>query len=311
MNRLIKTLIFVIIFFGFINKAFSNENILIKIKIDNEIITNFDLEKEKKYLIALNPNLKNLKKNLQIKIAKDSIIKEIIKKNEIKKYFKFDQRNEIIDIFIKNLYSKLGLTDENSFENYLNDFNWTLDEIKKKIEIETLWNQLIFDKYSKQVQINEVKLKKKIEDSQKNEFKTLYNLSEIVFNIEKNKTLESTISSINGSILEIGFDNTANLYSISDSAKVGGKIGWIDENSLSSNLINSLKSLKKGQYSKPISLSSKFIILKINDIKKEKKMIDKDKELKKLILSEENRQLNNFSKIYFDKLKINTKINEF
>ena len=174
-----------------------------------------------------------------------------------------------------------------------------------------LWNQLIFDKYSKQVQINEVKLKKKIEDSQKNEFKTLYNLSEIVFNIEKNKTLESTISSINGSILEIGFDNTANLYSISDSAKVGGKIGWIDENSLSSNLINSLKSLKKGQYSKPISLSSKFIILKINDIKKEKKMIDKDKELKKLILSEENRQLNNFSKIYFDKLKINTKINEF
>ena len=311
MNRLIKTLIFVIIFFGFINKAFSNENILIKIKIDNEIITNFDLEKEKKYLIALNPNLKNLKKNLQIKIAKDSIIKEIIKKNEIKKYFKFDQRNEIIDIFIKNLYSKLGLTDENSFENYLNDFNWTLDEIKKKIEIETLWNQLIFDKYSKQVQINEVKLKKKIEDSQKNEFKTLYNLSEIVFNIEKNKTLESTISSINGSILEIGFDNTANLYSISDSAKVGGKIGWIDENSLSSNLINSLKSLKKGQYSKPISLSSKFMILKINDIKKEKKMIDKDKELKKLILSEENRQLNNFSKIYFDKLKINTKINEF
>jgi len=130
-------------------------------------------------------------------------------------------------------------------------------------------------------------------------------------NEEKNKTLESTISSINGSILEIGFDNTANLYSISDSAKVGGKIGWIDENSLSSNLINSLKSLKKGQYSKPISLSSKFIILKINDIKKEKKMIDKDKELKKLILSEENRQLNNFSKIYFDKLKINTKINEF
>ena len=182
---------------------------------------------------------------------------------------------------------------------------------KKKIEIESLWNQLIFDKYRNQVKIDKIKLKEKVENDQKNEFKILYNLSEIVFIIEKDKTYENTIKSINSSIIEIGFENTANLYGISESSNVGGKIGWVDSNSLSSSLIDSLKNLEIGKYTKPVKIGSKFIILKINDIKKEKKIIDNEKELRNLIKIEENRQLNNFSKIYFDKLKINTKINEF
>ena len=117
--------------------------------------------------------------------------------------------------------------------------------------------------------------------------------------------------SINQSIIEIGFENTANLYSISDSSKVGGKIGWININSLSPKISNSLKKVDLGQFTSPVNLNSKFIILKINDIKKEKKIIDVNKELGKLIKSEENRQLNNFSKMYFDRLKINTKIDEY
>ena len=311
MTKLYRILIIFFLFFGYTNKTFSNENITIKVKIDNEIITNFDLEREKNYLIALNPNLKELKIDLQNRIAKESLIKEVIKKNEIQKYFKLNQRNELINVFIKNLYTSLGLNNELSFENYLNQYNWSLIEVKKKIEIESLWNQLIFDRYKNQIQIDKVKLKEKIKNNQKKDFNILYNLSEIVFIVEKDKTYENTIKSIDLSLNEIGFENTANLYSISDSSKVGGKLGWIDLNSLSSTLISSLKNLQTGEYTKPVKLGSRFIILKINDIRKEKKIIDTEKELKNLIKIEENRQLNNFSKIYFDKLRINKKINEF
>ena len=311
---MIKLLRIIVIFFlilSYTTKTFSNDNIKIKIKINNEIVTNFDLKREKDYLIALNPNLKELKNELQNKIAKDSIVREVIKKNEVKKFFKLNQKNEMINIFIKRLYTNLGFVDELSFENYLVQYNWTINEVKKKIEIESLWNQLIFDRYRNQVRIDKIKLKEKVENDQKNNFKILYNLSEIVFVIEKDKTYENTIKSIDSSIIEIGFENTANLYSVSESSNVGGKIGWVDSNSLSSTLINSIKNLKIGEYTKPVKIGSRFIILKINDIKNEKKIIDKEKELKNLIKIEENRQLNNFSKIYFDKLQINTKINEF
>ena len=311
MIKLFRIIVILFLILSYTTKTFSNDNIKIKIKIDNEIVTNFDLKKEKDYLLALNPNLKELKNELQNKIAKDSIIKEVIKKNEIEKYFKLNQKNEMINMFIKRLYTNLGFVDELSFENYLIQYNWTINEVKKKIEIESLWNQLIYDKYRNQVKIDKIKLKKKVENDQKNDFKILYNLSEIVFIIEKDKTYENTIKSIDTSIIEIGFENTANLYGISESSNVGGKIGWVDSNSLSPTLISSLQSLKIGEYTKPVNIGSRFIILKINDIKKEKRIIDNEKELKNLIKIEENRQLNNFSKIYFDKLQINTKINEF
>tara|TARA_Y100001958_G_C21204487_1_gene530742 strand:- start:200 stop:1135 length:936 start_codon:yes stop_codon:yes gene_type:complete len=311
MIKLFRILLVFLLFFNYATKTFSNDNIKIKIKINNEIVTNFDLKREKNYLIALNPNLKELKNELQNKIAKDSIVREIIKKNEVEKFFNLNQKNEMINIFIKRLYTNLGFVDELSFENYLVQYNWTINEVKKKIEIESLWNQLIYEKYRNQVKIDEIKLKEKIKSDQKNDFRILYNLSEIVFVIEKNKTYENTIKSIDSSIIEIGFENTANLYSVSESSNVGGKIGWVDSNSLSSNLTNSIKNLKIGEYTKPVKIGSRFIILKINDVKNEKKIIDKEKELKNLIKIEENRQLNNFSKIYFDKLQINTKINEF
>ena len=311
MIKLFRVIIIFFLFYSYTTKIFSNDNIKIKIKINNEIVTNFDLKKEKDYLSALNPNLKELKNELQNKVAKDSIVREVIKKNEVEKYFKLNQKNEMINIFIKRLYTNLGFVDEFSFENYLIQYNWTIDEVKKKIEIESLWNQLIFDKYRNQVKIDKIKLKEKVENDQKNEFKILYNLSEIVFIIAKDKNFENTIKSINSSIIEIGFENTANLYGISESSNVGGKIGWVDSNSLSSSLVLSLKNLEIGEYTKPVKIGSRFIILKVNDIKKEKKIIDNEKELRNLIKIEENRQLNNFSKIYFDKLKINTKINEF
>ena len=310
MKSLNFIIFFIIIIFN-THKSYSDEKVYIEIKINNEIITNFDLEKEKNYLNALNPNLKDLKDELQITIARDSIAKEVIKKDELKKYFDLNSKNININKFIKNFLENLGFNNEIQFEDYLLKYGWTLDEVKEKIKIEVLWNQFIFDKYQNQVQINVTKLKDKINNDKNKKFKTLYDLSEIVFQIKKDKNFKITYDSIKKSVSEIGFENTANLYSVSDSAKIGGKIGWVDENSLSTKLSNALKNIEPGQHTIPINLNNRFIILKINNKKNEEKIIDFDKELKKLIKFEETKQLNNFSKIYFDKIKINTKIDEY
>ena len=174
-----------------------------------------------------------------------------------------------------------------------------------------MWNQFIFDRYKNQIKIDLDKLKNKIKLDENNKFKSLFNLSEIIFRVEKNNNYANTLDSIKKSISEIGFENTANLYSVSDSAKIGGKIGWIEENSLSVKLSNAVKTINVGEYTEPVKLNNGFIILKINNKKNEEKVIDFDNELKKLIKVEETKQLNNFSKIYFDKVKINTKINEY
>ena len=153
-------------------------------------------------------------------------------------------------------------------------------------------------------------LKDKIKQIKKSEDKLSFLLSEIVFEIKKDKSLEDSILEINNSINEIGFKNTANLFSISESSKFGGNIGWIDENSFSEKISRQVKKLKVGQISDPIKLNNNFLLLKLDDIKTITIQIDEKKELKKLKLFEQNKQLNNFSKIYFNKIKINLNISE-
>ena len=311
MMKFINLTIFITILFFYSNKALSDEKVSIKIKINNEIITSFDIEREKKYLNILNPNLKNLNDQLQIKIAKDSISKEVIKRNVLKKYFDLENEDIVIDKFIENFYINLGFNNKIKFESHLLNFGWSLNEVEEKIKIEVMWNQFIFERYKNQIKIDLDKLKNKIKLDENNKFKSLFNLSEIIFRVEKNNNYANTLNSIKKSISEIGFENTANLYSVSDSAKIGGKIGWVEENSLSVKLSNAVKTINVGEYTEPVKLNNGFIILKINNKKNEEKVIDFDNELKKLIKSEETKQLNNFSKIYFDKVKINTKINEY
>ena len=115
---------------------------------------------------------------------------------------------------------------------------------------------------------------------------------------------------IKSNIKEIGFNNTANIYSISESAKFGGNIGWIDENNLTDKLVESLEKISIGQNTDVIQLGNNFIIIKIDEIKETNSPIDKNKELEKMIKFETNKQLNQFSRIFFDKSKINYNINE-
>jgi len=309
MNKKIIYIFCILIFFS--AKVNSEKQIFIQYTIQNEIITNVDIENEVNYLIALNNQLKKLSNKKILDIARKSIIRETIKKIELLKYYKLNQKNPLLDDIIKNYYLKMNLKNLQEFENYLKIYNLGIDQIKKKVEIENNWNSLIYDKYIRQVKIDENMLRDKIRQIKKSKNKSSYLLSEIIFEIKKDKSLEDSIVEINNSIKEIGFKNTANLFSISDSSKFGGNIGWVDEGSFSKEIYKKIKILKTEEITNPIKLSNNnFILLKLNDIKKNSVKIDEKKEFQRLKLLEQNKKLNNFSKIYFDKIKIDMNISE-
>jgi peptidyl-prolyl cis-trans isomerase SurA len=301
-------LIFILIFLNL--KSSLMGEITILYKINNEIITNVDVNKEKKYLLALNNQLKSLSNNKMIEISTESLIREKIKKIELSKFYTLDQQNAYLDQIIKEFFLKLNLNNQKEFEEYLNDYDLTIREIKKKVEIETLWNQLIYNKYKNQVVIDEKKIEKKIINQKKLKKEKSFLISEILFIKEKNKPIEKTIENIFKNISEIGFENSANIFSISDSSKFGGNIGWIKKKSLSEKIAKEISGLKVGSFTKPIQVGGNFLILKLNNVKEEDIEIDFDTEFKKMINFDKNRQLEKFSKIHFNKIKINTNVKE-
>ncbi len=308
---MIKKIILILIFFQsiFFSKI-SFADVSIIVKIDDEIITNYDVKKESNYLMILNPNLQNIENKKIFELAKTSLIKEIIKKKEIKKFSNLSEKNEFLDQYLENLYSKLNFNNENEFiEELKKNDNYDLYQIKQKINVELLWNELIFLKFKNQLNIKDDLIRAKIDKLEGKDQKEFF-LSEIVFNKKKDVTLENLINEIKLSINEIGFNNTANIYSISESAKFGGKVGWVKENSLSKQIYEKLNNLEEGKYTDVIKLGNGFLILKIDQVRINKIEIDKNKEYQKLVQSETNNQLNKFSRIYFDKSKINYTINE-
>ena len=304
--------LFLIIFISIlsINKIYAKNDIFIYATIDQDIITNFDIKKETEYLKILNPDLSKLSEEKIFQISKNSLIKEIIKKNEIKKFFDLEKENPFVKDYLRDLYLSLNFKDESEFTKFLESYsNYSINEIKRKLKIEILWNELIYSRYYNQLRIDKDEFIKKI-DNLKDKPVNEYLLSEIVFKKEKDQDLENQINTISQSIKDVGFENTANIYSLSESSKLGGKIGWISENNLSQKILKKIINLKKEEITEVIQLGNNYLILKINEIRKKNISINKDEELEKMIKFETNKQLNQFSKIYFDKSKINYSINE-
>ncbi len=306
-----KSIFFICIFFSLINFCYSKINLKIIAKIDNEIITSHDIEKEINYLKALNPRLSQISNDEIFFIAKRSTIKELIKRKEIQKYKELNLQNPQINTVLNNLIQKLNLDNENQLKNYIENFGLSLEYIKRKIEIENEWKNLIYSKYIKTVRVDKEELIKKIEKISEEKLTEEYNLSEIVFKKKNNITLEELLEKIQKSIEVNGFENTANLFSDSDSSKVGGKIGWVKKNVLSSEIINEINNLQINDYSTPIKINNNFYIFKINEVRKVKIEIDKKKELDRMVLIETSKQLDKFSNIFYNKIKLNSKISEF
>ena len=282
----------------------------IVIKVNNEIITNIDIENEIRYLVALNNELKETSKEILKNLAKQSVIKEKIKKKEVSKYFKFNTSQEFLDTVIKSYYTKLGIDSLENFKIYLQEYDLELDIVKNKIEIELLWNQLIGRQYQDQIIINKKDLENKVEKYLKeNELTKEFNLSEIVFQIKNdNEVIKKKL--IKKDIVEKGFKSAANIYSISESSKFGGELGWIKSNQLSNKILDILTDLSIDEISEPIKIPNGYMILKINDIREITIEKDKEKLLDDLIKVETNNKYSQFSIIHYNKLKLNSVISE-
>ena len=277
-------------------------------KINEDVITTYDIENESNYLKTLNKNLENISKKELIETSIQSLIREKIKKNEIDRVFEINyekaMKSDNINNLIKNFYSNLNFATENDFQEYLAKNGVSMFNLKKKFVIEQMWNQLIVNKYDSLIKINTNEINSKVDKiiSENNEISS-FDLSEIVF-LEKNKKdNENKYLEIKKSIIEIGFNETAILYSISESAKLGGTIGWINENQISKKILDEIKKIDIGEYTEIINTAAGNIILKLNDKKKEKTVIDRQKEINKLIRFKRNQLLTEYSIIFYKELE--------
>ena len=303
------------LFIIFLLVSFVNFNvqadIKIKFKVGEDIITNIDILNEKNYLIFFRPDLSKLNEKDIIKISENSLIRELIKKKELDKLFKDTNNQEFIDSLKKNLFLRYNVQDEGQFKSLLTKNNIRFEDLLTKMKYEGLWNELIYMKYNNSVKIDKEKTRKELILKISNKKKYEYNLSEILFDIDKNEKLISKHAKIVNTIREKDFKTAASKYSISSSSDIGGELGWIKETMLSNNLNKILGNMKKNQITKPIKYPNGYLLLKINDKKEMKDVVDIEKELNDLISYERDKQLNQFSLLYYKKLKQNTKISEY
>ena len=275
----------------------SDKLIWIKYKVNDDLITNYDIFKEKQYLKALNNDLEALAEDQLIKIAENSLIKEKIKKNEIEKYYNVNYNSDSVNFFIEDLRKKLSINTQKEFKEYLANYEIDLKELRSKFIIEQTWNKMIISIYEERILIDEKKISEKLEKSimEKRNQKS-YNISEIVF-LEKNvEDFKKKYDEIIISIEKFGFEKTAAIHSISDTANENGRIGWVNQNQLSKKILNELQELQIGSFTRPINTVGGALLLYLND-KKEVLVenIDKELELSNIITAEKNRQLNEFS----------------
>ncbi len=310
MNKFIIT----IFSFIFILITFNSHSSSIKIvtKIQNEIITNIDIKNEKKYLIFLNQKLKELNDNKINEIAKNSLINDIIKLTELEKYYNLELEDEFFNSIEKNFLKQNRIKNINEFIDFLNKKDLSYDIIKKKLKIEAYWNQLIYKKYKRNVKINKDYLRQSVLKQYKSKDKKYeYNLSEILFSETLYEDLSETVKKISNSISKIGFENTANISSVSSTSKNGGLIGWVNELQISELIKKNIADLKINQVSKPIKIKGGYLIIKLNNKREFNEQVDIENQIDELIRKETNRQLNAFSNIYYKKLRKGILINEF
>ena len=300
----LKTLIIASLFIIFnIQNSNTIENKIL-FKIDNEIITTIDIYEEIKFLKTFTPEINDLEDAELFEISKNSILRDRIKKIEILEFVKeLKVQDKFLLNLIKNKYSKTNIDTLEDFRIYLKKNNLDFNNVNEKLTIELIWNDLIYQKFNKKISIDREKIKKELLQNSKKERQREFLLSEIVFTendkINSKKKNEEIILDINN----IGFKKTALKHSVSDTASNGGLIGWIKEDNLNQNIKKIVNELKTGQFSKPIRTSSGFMILKINDEKEYLSKFNLADKMEEVIRFKTNDQLNQFSRMYFNKVK--------
>ena len=290
----------------FSNNLFSKENKIL-FKVNNEIITSLDILNETTYLKIVSEEFSKASKFQALDIAKNSLIKEKIKEIElVSKFKKLEIDEKQLNQFLLNFFKKKGVNSLEELNLFLVQNKLDLNDIKKKITIDLYWNRYIYLKYKDNIKIDINNIKQKLS---KKKIQKEYLISEILFEMKEGEKLNEKTDKIKKVIEEKGFNYASLIYSISDTSKDGGKLGWIKESSLNKKILNEIKNANNNLTS-AIVLPGGFLILKIEDIREIEKNLDIEKEVELIVKQKTNEQLEQFSNIYFNKLKKNFSINE-
>ena len=302
-------IVFTVFFFSLIIKfsLLANENKIL-LKVNNELITTIDVSNEINYLKSVNKNFENLETQKIIEIARNSLIKDKIKKITLLPIVKeFEINDDDFKRILISNYSNIGLTNINEISEHLKKYNVKTNLIRDKMTVNAIWSQFIYDKFAKNIRIDRDQLK---QDIQKNENQTEYLLSEIVFELEDKQTIIDKFNIIENGIQINGFENTALIYSISKTSTSGGNIGWVSENTIDRKILNEIKKININEITKPLVIPGGYLVLRLNEKRITKRNVDIEDELKKIIETKTNKQLNQFSNIFLNKIKKDIVINE-
>ena len=302
-------IVFTVFFFSLIIKfsLLANENKIL-LKVNNELITTIDVSNEINYLKSINKSFDNLETQKIIEIARNWLIKDKIKKITLLPIVKeFEINDDDFKRILISNYSNIGLTNINEISEHLKKYNVKTNLIRDKMTVNAIWSQFIYDKFAKNIRIDRDQLK---QDIQKNENQTEYLLSEIVFELKDKQTIIDKFNIIENAIQINGFENTALIYSISKTSTSGGNIGWVSENTIDRKILNEIKKININEITKPLVIPGGYLVLRLNEKRITKRNVDIEDELKKIIETKTNKQLNQFSNIFLNKIKKDIVINE-
>ena len=287
------------------NISFSQINSKIIFKVNDQIITNIDIENEKKFLLFLNPNLKKLSKEKIDNISRESIKNRKIKEIELTKYFDLKQ-NILAEKYTDNFIENSKYKNKEDLLTELNIIKLQFGHFENNFFIDNLWREFIYNKFISQIKIDTQNLKDQIRNQDK-EIEEL-DLSEILFDTMPNKSIEELKNDIYQEINQSGFEAAASIYSKSESKNFGGRIGWVKSSQISKKIYTEI--LNNNGISSPIKTNNGYLIIKVNDRRKVNEEVNFEDELNKLITIERNKELNKLGYIYFNKIKKRTFINE-
>ena len=302
-----KFKILLILFFLILNKNTTALENRILVKVDNKLITSIDIYNQSRYLTTLDPDLKKFGDNQIFELSKNILIKEKIKKIELEKQkIDMDIKDEKLNSYVNSIFKSKKIYSVSDYRDFINSMDFNYEQMREKLVIEFLWNNLIFKKYSSNIKIDRNELKELVKNKKINS----YLLSEIVFDAKNKGEINERYQKIKLDIDNQGFKKAALIHSVASSASNGGNIGWIKENSLNKKILEVVNKLEVNKYSNHISLPGGFLVVMLKDKKSVTSNLDPEKELNSLVQFKTNQQLNQFSSMYFNKVKKEIQINE-
>ncbi len=275
----------------------------ILIKIENEIISSYELKNKINTLIVLSNKEVNQSNIDKIKnVAVNQLINLKMKKIELAKYnLEIDRNN--INSYLNKISSGNIQEFKNKFKVNNLDYNFYLDEVKTQLT----WQKLIFSLYKDKVVIEEKVINDDLEKSLKlNSTIKEYNLSEMDILLDNNTDLNKKLSELNFQIQNYGFEETAKQLSESYSASDGGRLGWLSEKSLSKKILNTVNKLKINEISDPIISGNSLMLIKLNNVRvKQVENLNTEKLRKNIIEQRKNELFSLYSNSHLSKIKNN------